>query len=432
MSSFRTSQPSTSLRSCTVAAASALALLSATACGSDPQAPQLRVEVDYQPASLSSATAAEDVVAAGTRFGAQTLEALAAGENLVVSPASLTTALAMLAEAAEGPAAAELEELLGAAGESRAQAFSALQAAVGEYDGDPAAVQEDDLPERPLVHLANQLVIQDGVEPDDDLLETLASAYDAGLVTTDFAQQESKDLLDVWVDEHTGGLIEKSGVHAPDDRIRFVLQNAVVLAAQWQSPFSESATAEGDFITGTGASVRTDLMQQRLFASYTEYDGAQAVRLPYTEGFAMDVVLPAEGQDPAAITGEDWLEISAALGEESAGAEVDLMLPRVEISSSEDLIDLLLELGLEATVAGDDLSKLTPGTRLSQVAHQTVMRVDEEGTVAAGVTEIVGLTSGTLEEPVQLHVDRPYTLRIVHTETDWPLFMGVVYDPTAE
>lgn len=106
MSSFRTSQPSTSLRSRTVAAASALALLSATACGSDPQAPQLRAEVDYQPASLSSATAAEDVVAAGTRFGAQTLEALAAGENLVVSPASLTTALAMLAEAAEGPAAA--------------------------------------------------------------------------------------------------------------------------------------------------------------------------------------------------------------------------------------------------------------------------------------------------------------------------------------
>lgn len=282
------------------------------------------------------------------------------------------------------------------------------------------------------MHLANQLVIQDGVEPDDDLLETLASAYDAGLVTTDFAQQESKDLLDAWVDEHTGGLIEKSGVQAPDDRIRFVLQNAVVLAAQWQSPFSESATAEGDFITGTGASVRTDLMQQRLFASYTEYDGAQAVRLPYTEGFAMDVVLPAEGQDPAAITGEDWLEISAALGEESAGAEVDLMLPRVEISSSEDLIDLLLELGLEAMVAGDDLNKLAPGTRLSQVAHQTVMRVDEEGTVAAGVTEIVGLTSGTLEEPVQLHVDRPYTLRIVHTETDWPLFMGVVYDPTAE
>lgn len=409
-------------------------ILGATACGSgDAGEGDLRGEVDYQPASLTQADALAEVVTASAEFGSRALAELDEGENLVLSPASILVALAMLAEGAEGPAAAELDELLGATGQERSAAFSALQAAVLEYDGDPAVVQEDELPETPVLHLANQLVLGEAAEPEAHVLDALAQYYDAGVVTTDFSDQESKDLLDTWVQEHTGGLIEESSVQAPDPEMMFVLQNAILLAAQWESQFDPSATADEDFTTAAGDTVETEMMHQLLDVAYTEHDGAQVIRLPYTSGFAMDVALPAEGVAPEEFTAEEWAAVDEDLSAE-ASTPVDLSMPSLDLETSQELVPLLEELGFAEVIAGNDLSALDPGVELSQLAHQAVLMVDEEGTVAAAVTEAVGTTSLPVDPPdtVEMTVDRPYTLRIVHQETNWPLFMAVINDPTAD
>lgn len=408
-------------------------ILSAAACGSGGGGEEdLRAEVDYQPASLTEADALAEVVAASTEFGTHALAELAEGENLVLSPASILVALAMLAEGAEGPAAAELDELLGASGEERSSALSALQAAVLEYGGDPAVVQEDELPETPVLHLANQLVLGESADPEEHFLDALAQYYDAGVVTTDFGEQESKDLLDAWVQEHTGGLIEESAVQAPDPEMMFVLQNAILLAAQWESQFSPSSTTDQEFTTAAGDTVETEMMQQLLDAAYTEHDGAQVIRLPYTSGFAMDLVLPTEGVTPQEFTAEDWAAVDHELASDAI-TPVDLNMPSLDVETSEELVPVLRDLGLGELIAGNDLSAIDPSVQLSQIAHQAVLRVDEEGTVAAAVTEAVGTTSLPMDPPdtVQMTVDRPYTLRIVHQETNWPLFMAVIGDPTA-
>jgi len=67
---------------------------------------------------------------------------------------------------------------------------------------------------------------------------------------------------------------------------------------------------------------------------------------------------------------------------------------------------------------------------LSRVAHKTYIRVDEEGSEAAGVTGAVMLGSASAE-PVELRLDRPFIFTIVDTESDALLFMGLVADPTA-
>lgn len=408
----------------------AVVILGSAACGGDGDG-DLRSDVEYEPASLAEADAIAEVVAASTQFGAESLAELAQGHNLVLSPASITVALAMLAEGASGSAADELEELLGAAGAERSTAFSALQAAVLEYDGDPEVVQEEELPDTPVLHLANQLVLNESATPEEDFLDALAVHFDAGLVTTDFNNQDSKDLLDAWVQEHTGGLVEESAVQAPDAALAFVLQNAILLAAQWQTQFSPSSTSDRDFTTADGGSVQAEMMQQTLEAAYTEHDGAQVIRLPYTAGFAMDVVLPAPGSAPEDFTAEDWAEV----GDDLAGddrSSVELALPALDLETSQELVPLLEGMGYSELIAGNDLSAIDSAVEISQVAHQAVLTVDEEGTVAAAVTEIAGVTSAPVDPPetVEMTVDRPYTLRIVHQETDWPLFMAVINDPT--
>lgn len=419
------------------ALAAAVALLAVTSCSADspeadPGSGGWESTVEYQPASLTEASAVGGVVDATTQLGTTLMAEAAPGENVVLSPASITVALAMLAEGAEGPALEQLDELLGASGEQRTEAFSALDAAVAQYDGDPSVVQEEELPEIPVVHVANQLVLGESVEPAQAFLDALAGSFDAAVVSTDFSSQESKELLDAWVLENTGGLIEESSVQAPDPNIVFVLQNAIAMAAQWQSQFDPNLTAERDFTTSAGGTVAVDTMEQSVDAQYAEFDAGQAVRLPYTEGFAMDVVLPAEGSQVEDVTAEDWLAVDDAFASDDR-AQVDLKLPALDFESSLELAQVLEDLGYADVIQGNDLSGIGEAVEIGQVAHQAVLTVDEQGTVAAAVTEIVGVTSAPLHPPetVEMIVDRPFTLRIVHQETGWPLFMATIHDPSA-
>ncbi|NDK30954.1 serpin family protein [Nesterenkonia haasae] len=409
---------------------SLIGLLTLTSCGGgeDP-----RSTVTYEPASLSEAEALTDVVNATTRFGAESLSELAQSQNTVVSPASILLGLAMLAEGAQGPAAEELDGLLGAAGAERTAAFSALQAAVLEYDGDPALVQADELPETPVLHLANQLVLADSTSPDGEFIDVLAASFDAGVVTTDFGAADSQRLLDEWVNEHTGGLIEESAVETPNADLIFVLQNAILMAARWQTQFDPADTAEREFTTIDGDTVEAETMQQTLEAEYMEYDDTQVIRLPYAEAFAMDVVLPPEGSAPTDFTDQDWAAVDAAFASQER-TMVELALPAVDLQTGEDLVALLQDLGGPETVAGNDLSLIDPAVEIDQLAHQAVLTVDEEGTVAAAVTEIAGVTSAPVDPPeaVEMTVDRPFALRIVHEETNWPLFMAAIFDPTED
>ncbi|GAA4433278.1 serpin family protein [Georgenia halophila] len=413
----------------TVAGVTAISVLAAC---SGAQGTELRSDAEHEALAVDDAGAVPDAVAATTELGAGLLAAGKPGENQVISPASITIALAMLAEGARGEAAEALDEVLGGAGQDRTDAYNALQAAVLEHDGDPAVAGEDELPERPLAHLANGIVIHQGFPVEPDYLDAIARGFDAGARVAELSDASGKEVLDTWVKEHTGGLIESSAIEPSPDLV-LVLQNAVLLAARWASPFAEGATSDAPFTTATGERVEVETMSQTLEAAYGEVGGTQAgemtaVRLPYTEAFAMDVVLPAEGTDPATVAAEDWAAVDEVLAG-PATTQVRLRLPTLDLKTEAELREPLSELGLGPVFRpGADLSGIAPGVAVSGVAHQATVSVDEAGTVAAAVTEIPMVISAPLVE-AEMSVDRPFALRIVHVETGLPLFLGAINDP---
>ncbi len=399
------------------------------ACAAADAGVELRSDVERDAVVLSETSDVVSVVEATTALGVGLL-APDSTENQLISPASVAVALSMLAEGARGDSAAELDRLLGAAGQDRTDAFNALQSAMQEYDGAPD-VDDDDLPDVPLLHLANGIVVDEDRTVEDEFLDRLAAGYDAGVRVAELSDASGKAALDAWVRKHTGGRVEASAIR-PDPDLYLVLQNAVVLAARWEAPFEAGMTRDLPFTLGTGDEIELATMVRRGDMVYADDGPWQAVRLPYTEAFAMDVVLPTEGTAPTELTADDWATLDAAFATPQQ-SEVLLALPKVDMATSTSLLEPLEALGLTSlfTFGRADLTGIAPDLFVSAVAHQATLTMDEEGTVAAAVTEI-GAEAGAAPEPtepVEMTVDRPFAIRVVHIETGWPLFLGAVQDP---
>ncbi|GAB3158141.1 serpin family protein [Myceligenerans halotolerans] len=421
-----------------------LSLTLAACGGANPDAGTVRSDVERKTVTVADASAVPDVVAATDELGRVMVGPAAPpagsdctspdGPNAVASPASLAVALAMLTEGADASTLAALDEALGAGGDDRTDAFNALSRAVGEYDGDPAVVQDDELPDPPVLHLANQAVIDDELTPLDSYLDALAEGFGAGVQHTDLGGDEGKAILDAWTNEHTGGLIDESAI-TPEPSLRLVLQNAVLLAARWQQPFTETRDAE-PFTLDDGTGIQAEAVWGTLGVPYTSQDGWQAARLPYTEGFHADVLLPPDTTAvsgdgaPAAPDADTWAALDAALTS-AEPRPVELTMPSLDVETGPvDLCAALYDAGLGELYQLPDLSGISDqDLALTQAFQQVVLQVDAEGTVAAAVTELgMAETSMPLGQ-VEMTVDRPYLLRIAHTDTSWPLFLAAIGDP---
>ncbi|MCW5951718.1 MAG: hypothetical protein KIT69_05640 [Propionibacteriaceae bacterium] len=405
-------------------------LLFAGCGGGAAQGTVLRGEGEVRIVPIASADALPSVVAATRKIGVTTLATESREGNTVISPSSLAMALAMLTEGARGETLEALEAMLGATSEQRRDAIAALRGALLAHDGDPAVAAGKELPDRPIIHLANQVVVDDDYEPSLAYLDALVDVFDAGVQTTDLSSEAGMDVLSDWISQHTGGLIKETAMQ-PSPDLRLVLQDAVLLAARWQIPFDPNWTAPRPFTLPDGSDVEADAMAGMELWAFAEVEGWQAIRLPYVEALHADVLLPPEGVDPADVSADLLARISAALDAATPGLVV-LSLPTLDVGpDTVDLLDILPAIGAPVLCQdAPDLSGIGPGDLcVLQAAQQAVLRVDEEGTVAAAVTEIgVGETSAPMPEH-ELHVDRPYLFTITHTETGWPLFLAAIRDP---
>ena len=436
-----TRQPSRrSLLALAALAPTASALLAS--CSSSATGTPLTSTVTRETVSLDSVrTSLADVVAACDDLGAQLLGHLMAeapGTNILVCPLGLALALALVADGATDATTQGYDRLLGAGGRDRDRAWSAVQTALGRYDRSLDGFDPGKPPETPLVHVANHVVVVDREEV------AVSQAY-LDTVLRWFSAQVEKvpagdlaDNLSEWADKNTAGLIKKTGVQVTGDTA-LVLQNALLFAAQWDTPFKAEDTREGTFTRADGSTTQTKFMHGTRIIPYAYGQGWAAVRLGYQggeldgQGLAMDVVLPNQGTSPADLPPATWAQASAALDQAAAGSdqnEVKIVLPKLDLTSGPvELLEMLKALGLDTS----SLDGIALGLSISQVVQQVRLLVDEEGTVAAALTE-VGLTAGAAPDqskPIDFVVDHPYVLRLRDLATGTTLVQAAIMGPAA-
>ncbi len=297
------------------------------------------------------------LVGAWTGFALDLFRQLGAGdENLVLSPSSVATVLAMVLPGARGATAEEIAAVLRAdlPSERLAEAAGALDVGLA----DRAA--EDGLDLR----ISNAVWAQAGLALRPDLVELLRRAFHAGLHDADFARntEGARQAINRLVAEQTAGKIPV--LFTPGSLSRdalLVLTNAIYLQARWLEAFDPAHTRPEPFHPLDGGSVEVDMLHREATLDYAEGDGWRAVELPYRGGrMAMDVILPEAGAFAAFQRALDADRLGDALGRLER-KRVRLALPKFTFDSSHDLRQPLMALGMPTALARYCSSGGSPG-----------------------------------------------------------------------
>ncbi len=357
--------------------------------------------------------------------------------NLIFSPYSIATALAMTRDGAVGKTRDEMDTVLHAATAGDLDvAFNALDRALakrpGSYPFGNTTVPLE-------LGTANQLFGQRDLEIAKAYLDELAAYFGAGIGVVDYikAREDARKTINAWVSDRTKTRIPElipQGVL--NELTRLVLVNAIYLKAKWQIPFEKSFTTAAPFHRLDGTDVRVQLMRLGTTPSlpYARGPQFQAVTLPYVGGLSMLLVVPDAGsfafvQDSIA----DGATLRGMLNVQPRRS-VRLSLPKFEFRSSAMLKDSLSKLGMAlAFTENADFSGITPREKLflQEVAHQAFISVDEDGTEAAAATAVIAGATSAPSDIVELTVDRPFLFVIRDDETGAILFQGRVIDPSA-
>jgi serpin B len=368
---------------------------------------------------------------AETTFALSLLKALGGSGNLVYSPYSVDVALTMADAGAIGQTASQVAHVLGAPSAEDAVADAAtLRSALARAVGSGSNA--------PTLDVANALWTQSGLALQQPFVSALTDDFGAPPESTDFAADPAAALeaINTWVSQHTDALIPSLlGPGAITQQTAFVLANAIYLKAHWQSPFVASLTRPAPFTTAGGTVVHVPFMNER-GVTYEYADGAnyQAVELPYSaSSLSLLAILPRHttlahfehGLSAHALAG-----IVRGMGAQS----VDLSMPKLDLSSQEELNGPLRKLGMtDAFGPAADFRGVTTQRSLyiSLVEHAAVLKVDEQGTVAAGATAVVSPTTAVPvpRKPVSLVLDRPYLLLLRDDDSGGVLFVARIDNP---
>ena len=370
------------------------------------------------------------VVPALNAFATESYQYLARGdENLIFSPFNVATALSMALVGARARTAEEIQTVL------HLRYDPNYNVALGTLLSDLTKANNKGGNE---LLTANGLWLQMGFAIEPSFERTLASDYRAPLTLVDFIadSETARSRINEWTEEHTKQKIKNLlPAGSLDSRTRLVLTSAIYFYGKWQDPFVTSRTQPAVFTLPTGATTKTNFMNQTSHFGYTETSAAQILEMRYTgTGIAFDVLLPRS------VSGFPDLEKSLTkenlrgwFGNLST-RNVQVALPKFHAESEFSLARALSIMGMSTAFSNKaDFSGISSGRGLSlaQVVHKAFVDVSEQGTEAAAATG-VSVSAAAVHAPEPLVIfraDHPFMFLIRDTRTGAILFIGRLTNP---
>jgi len=386
-----------------------------TACSNQNDA--IQVPVDAKPIGLSIAM--EKRVSQDNEFAFDLLKKtiVNSGEtNVFVSPLSVSIALGMAWNGANGTTRTEMETALKMSGMSVGDInnyYKIMQSALPSID--PTT----------KLSIANSMWYRTGFEVKPDFLKVNSDYFNAYVKELDFSKAWAVDTINNWCAKKTNSLIPTIIDQIPSNAVMY-LMNAVYFKGIWRKQFDKKNTSVLKFTNEGGIRGDVNMMYQKDTFRYAETETAQYLDLPYgNKAFSMTVILPALNKSPVdilnSLTTDSW---NSTLNQLNL-REVMVYLPRFKVTNKFKLNDVLQDMGMKLAFSDlADFSNISDlPLQISEVIHKTYVSVDEEGTEAAAVTSIGIIATAMPVIPV-FRVDKPFLFVIREKSTGVILFIG--------
>lgn len=278
--------------------------------------------------------------------------------NVVFSPFSIYTTLAMLC--------------IGAGGKTKKEISSALS----WKDGDLTPLLEMLKPlyssliqNKSTLNIANKAWVGQNTKILESYQDNVMKYFDVEIGNADFSNPElAREKINKWVAEKTGDKIKNLFPHGSiSDTTALVLANALYFKGEWEKKFDKLDTRDYDFYLSKEESVKAKFMYMHdKFTVANDYEHKlHLLELPYAgDAFSMIFVLPfAKSDDLGKITDFDDLDkvyqsikdktetfqkwIVELSSNEKFQEEVDIYVPKFKIKLTLDLLNQLRMLGIK-------------------------------------------------------------------------------------
>jgi serpin B len=377
---------------------------------------------------LTTSEKSAKIIAADNQFGFDLFQKINASldepKNTMISPMSVSLALAMVYNGAEGNTKKQMEEMLHKAGltpDDINQSYKDLVAGLASHD--------------PKVELSisNAIFYRNNFPVKDAFKTTNQNYYQAEVSGLDFLNElATLNTVNGWVNTKTKGKIDKIIEQVKPEDVMYLL-NAIYFNGEWKYRFDTNETANRPFTKEDKTVVQVPVMTIEKPFNYYAHQSFELLEVPYGSGkYSMLIFLPVSGKNTGDVISlmssknvNEWI---SKLSEQKK----TVYLPKFEFKFDNSLVDELSALGMTDAFSESkaNLSGISDAAKLyvSEVMHKSYIKVDERGTEAAAVTGItVGVTSMPMDN--SFRVDRPFVFAIREKDTQSVLFIGKVMDP---
>ncbi|KAF3406510.1 Serpin-Z10 [Talaromyces pinophilus] len=350
--------------------------------------------------------------------------------SIVFSSLSMSIAMAMLAGAGDSSKRRALSSKLGVMqGGSSLQtlqtAFAEIMARVTQVDRSSSSSS---------LAMANAVCVDQTIVLKQSYLEFLAT-FTASVMQYR-SLSSSVAAINAWIRDNTLGLIPEMLLKEQLKLCHIALVNAVAFKGTWETQFSKQKTQKWPFKSagkGEGSKIPTvDMMfiENQNILRY-EADNYTVVRLPYkstspTSSVSMIAYLPHNGIELCSVL--SGLASAAYSPKKFTSTKHDKFgFPKFELQSNFSSLDLLEEVGYP--IKGNFPEMTTGSNVVNNVLHSALVKVDEEGTVAAAAT-VVLMSRKRRPQLTTLVFDRPFVFTIANDETGMVMFSRLFAGPS--
>lgn len=273
----------------------------------------------------------------GASFTTELFQLLSAGgvkQNIVFSPFSIQTCIALAFAGAQGETADEIAKGLRFVSNFPPEVAQTFQFVLEKYKTSD------------LLKVANKLYVQQGKQLKASYEAAIKEQYHSEAESINFALSDAAaQSINAWVNAKTEGKITE--LVTPDsfnDNTRLVLLNALHFKGSWLHRFQEERTEEDDFWVGEEQSVKVQYMNQKAKFGYAHFPDLEctALDMPYKDSdLSMFVLLPQEREGLKQLAEKLKTVNLVDLAEKLVTEEVHVKFPKFKVDYSIELADKL-------------------------------------------------------------------------------------------